>query len=86
MASATMTSRGRVTVPLHIRNLLGLATGDRVEFVLNEETGRYEVVPVTHSVTALKGIIRKPAKPVSIGDMNTAIGGQEASSYRAGIE
>lgn len=31
------------------------------------------------SVVALKGIIRKPAKPVSIEDMNAAIAGQARS-------
>jgi hypothetical protein len=30
-------------------------------------------VPATRSVTSLKGIIRKPAKPVTIEDMNAAI-------------
>jgi antitoxin PrlF len=80
MASATVTSKGQVTIPVEVRNLLGLSTGDRIEFVLNEETGRYEVVPATRSVTALKGIIRKPAKPVSIEDMNAAIAEQGASA------
>ncbi|MFJ1254269.1 MULTISPECIES: AbrB/MazE/SpoVT family DNA-binding domain-containing protein [Cupriavidus] len=80
MASATMTSKGQVTIPVDVRTHLGLSTGDRIEFVLNEQTGRYEVVPATRSVTALKGIIRKPAKPVSIDDMNAAIAEQGASA------
>ncbi|MDN7183513.1 AbrB/MazE/SpoVT family DNA-binding domain-containing protein [Caballeronia sp. SEWSISQ10-4 2] len=80
MASATVTSKGQVTIPVDVRNQLGLATGDRIEFILNDETGRYEVVPATRSVTALKGIIRKPAKPVSIEDMNSAIAEQGASA------
>ena len=80
MASATMTSKGQVTIPVDVRTHLGLSTGDRIEFVLNEQTGRYEVVPATRSVTALKGIIRKPAKPVSIDDMNVAIAEQGAAA------
>jgi antitoxin PrlF len=80
MASATVTSKGQVTIPVDVRNQLGLSAGDRIEFVLNEETGRYEVVPATRSVTALKGIIRRPAKPVSIEDMNEAIAEQGASA------
>ncbi len=80
MASATVTSKGQVTIPVDVRTHLGLSTGDRIEFILNEETGRYEVVPATRSVTALKGIIRKPAKPVSIEDMNAAIAEQGASA------
>ncbi|GLC97066.1 AbrB family transcriptional regulator [Cupriavidus sp. TA19] len=80
MASATMTSKGQVTIPVEVRTHLGLSTGDRIEFVLNEQTGRYEMVPATRSVTSLKGIIRKPAKPVSIDDMNAAIAEQGASA------
>ncbi|WP_118183212.1 AbrB/MazE/SpoVT family DNA-binding domain-containing protein [Paraburkholderia phosphatilytica] len=80
MASATVTSKGQVTIPVDVRNQLGLSVGDRIEFIQNQETGRYEIVPATRSVTALKGIIRKPAKPVSIEDMNAAIAAQGASA------
>jgi antitoxin PrlF len=80
MASATVTSKGQVTIPVDVRNQPGLAAGDRIEFILNDETGRFEVAPATRSVTALKGIIRKPAKPVSAEDMNAAIAGQGASA------
>lgn len=80
MASATVTSKGQVTIPLDVRTQLGLSTGDRVEFIYNDETGRYEVVPATRSVTALKGIVRKPARPISIEDMNAAIADQGASA------
>ncbi|WP_455283702.1 AbrB/MazE/SpoVT family DNA-binding domain-containing protein [Cupriavidus necator] len=78
--AVTVTSKGRVTIPAGIRTRLGLSTGDRIEFVLNEETGRYEVIPATQSVTALKGIIRKLARPVSIEEMNETIGEQRGSA------
>jgi antitoxin PrlF len=80
MTSATVTSKGQVTIPLDVRTQLGLSTGDRIEFIYNEQTGRYEVVPATRSVTALKGIVRKPAEPVSIEDMNAAIAHQGGSA------
>jgi AbrB family looped-hinge helix DNA binding protein len=34
VATATMTSKGQLTIPKGIRDRLGLAPGDRVEFVL----------------------------------------------------
>jgi antitoxin PrlF len=80
MASATLTSKGQITIPADVRTHMGLSTGDRVEFVLNEATGRYEVVPSTCSVTALKGIIHKPRKAVSIDEMNEAIASQGSLS------
>jgi antitoxin PrlF len=80
MTSATVTSKGQVTIPVDVRNELGLAAGDRIEFVFNEATGRYEVVPATKSVKALKGIIGKPKKAVTIEDMNEAIAKHGASA------
>ena len=58
---------------MDVRNQLGLQSGDRIEFIRNEGTGRYEVIPATVPVQALKGIVPKPKKPVSISDMNEAI-------------
>ncbi|AWV01781.1 AbrB family transcriptional regulator [Burkholderia sp. JP2-270] len=80
MASATVTSNGQATIPVGARTRLGLATGDRIEFIFNDQTGRYEVVPATGSIASLEGIIRKPAKPVSIEDMNAAIAERSASA------
>lgn len=34
--SSTISSKGQITVPLEIRNRLGLKTGDRVEFVVDD--------------------------------------------------
>ena len=35
--SSTISSKGRITVPLEIRNRLGLRKGDRVEFVVEDD-------------------------------------------------
>ena len=36
-ASSTISSKGQITVPLEIRNRLGLRKGDRVEFVVDND-------------------------------------------------
>ena len=72
MSTATMTSKGQITIPAVVRAALGVETGDRVEFV-QVEPGRFELVATTQSVTALKGMIRKPAAPMTIEAMNEAI-------------
>lgn len=72
MATATLTSKGQVTIPIQVRTSLGLDAGDRIEFV-ELEKGKYAIMAATHSVKDLKGMIRKPAIPVSIEDMNAAI-------------
>ena len=72
MPTATMTSKGQITIPAIVRATLGVESGDRVEFV-QVEPGRFELIAATQSVTALKGLVRKPASPVTIEAMNEAI-------------
>jgi AbrB family looped-hinge helix DNA binding protein len=72
MSTATMTSKGQITVPAVVRSALGVGAGDRVEFV-QVEPGRFEMIAATQSVTALKGLVRKPVAPISIEAMNEAI-------------
>ena len=79
MTTATVTTKGQITIPVDVRNALQVEAGDRVEFV-EVEPGRFEVVAATHSVTELKGMFRKPAKPVSIDTMNKAIAARGASA------
>lgn len=72
MTTATMTTKGQVTIPLNVRQRLGLDAGDRIEFV-ELEAGGFAIKPAIEDVRALKGLLRKPVKRVSIDDMNAAI-------------
>lgn len=72
MATATLTSKGQITIPKVVREALGVETGDRVEFV-ELEKGVYSVVAATRDVRELKGLIPKPRRPVSIEDMKRAV-------------
>ena len=72
MPTATITSKGQITIPKEVRDALGVSAGDRVEFVA-EEKGTYKVVAATRDVRHLKGLVARPAKPVSIEAMNRAV-------------
>jgi AbrB family looped-hinge helix DNA binding protein len=72
MPTATLTSKGQLTLPKELRTALGVGAGDRIEFVLMED-GNYAVMPATQSVKKLKGLIAKPRQPVSLADMDAAI-------------
>lgn len=72
MPTAIVTSKGQITIPKPVREGLGVETGDRVEFV-ELEKGVYTVVAATRDIRDLKGIIPKPAKPVSVEDMHGAV-------------
>ena len=79
MSTATVTSKGQITIPADVRQALQVGPGDRVEFV-EVDPGRFEVVAATHSVKALKGLFGKPATSVSIDDMNAAIAARGAAA------
>ena len=79
MTTATLTSKGQITIPSAVRHDLKVDAGDRVEFI-QIEPGRYEFVAATQNVTALKGMFGKPTKSVSIDDMNRAIANRGAAA------
>ena len=73
MATATLTSKGQITIPSRVREALGLEKGDRVEFV-EQAKGQFAIVAATRSVRELKGLFRRRrGKPASIEEMNAAI-------------
>ena len=79
MSTATISSKGQITIPAHVRQALHMDAGDRVEFV-EVAPGRYEFVSVTRSVTELKGMFGKAKRTVSIKEMNRVIATQGASA------
>lgn len=72
MPTAILTSKGQITLPKPVREALGVETGDRVEFV-EQAAGVYTLVAATRDIRSLKGMIPKPAKPVSVEDMKRAV-------------
>jgi antitoxin PrlF len=79
MVSAKLTSKGQITIPANVRAALGLDAGSRVEFV---ETGKgqFAIIAATEEVQSLKGMLKKPARPVSIEEMNRAIAARGRSA------
>ncbi|MNF84869.1 putative regulator PrlF [compost metagenome] len=68
MATATLNSRGQITIPAEVRTALVQRQGDRVEFV-ELDGGQCVMVVATQPVQRLKGMIRKPKTAVSIEAM-----------------
>jgi len=72
MSTALVNSRGQITIPVEVRNKLGLKTGTRVWFIENEN-GEYVMKVKTGSIMNLRGIFKWTGKPVSIEEMNETI-------------
>ena len=59
MPTATITSKGQITLPKRVRDHLRLGPGDRVEFVIDADGG-VRVRPTAGSAKALFGLLHRP--------------------------
>lgn len=73
MSTATVTSKGQVTIPKPVRDALRLHAGDRVSFVVRSD-GVVEVRPETVDLKELEGLLRRRGKAVTVEAMDEAIG------------
>ena len=80
MSTATMTSKGQLTVPLEVRADLRLHTGDKVRFEKAED-GFYRVKPVKGDIMRLAGIFKYDGQSMSIEQMNEDIGRAVAERF-----
>lgn len=72
MNTATITSKGQITVPVNIRSALKLKAGNKVDFII-AESAQVLFTPITKNIVSLKGLINRPDKTVSINDMRATI-------------
>ena len=72
MSTATVTSKGQITIPVSVRQKLGLDVGDRVEFV-EIASGEFLIKSANYDVSLLKGMLKRPEVPVSTAKMREAI-------------
>lgn len=89
MPTATLTSKGQLTIPIEVREALGLQTGDKIEFFENED-GTYSVQPKTGSIMEMHGILAKYGranirKAPTVTDMDEAILKAAADDYRRSV-
>ena len=73
MPTATLTSKGQLTLPKKIRESLGLKPGDQVDFVL-DAAGDVRLRPGAYDARELRGFLRRAGRRVvSLEDMEQAI-------------
>ena len=72
MSTATLSSKGQLTIPKVVRNALGLAAGDQVQFI--EHEGGFKMVAASHDVRELKALFAgRRKKPATLVDIAAAI-------------
>jgi antitoxin PrlF len=73
MPTATLSSKGQITLPKKVRERLKVQTGDAIEFVIGGD-GEVRVRAGQVDVTQLRGFLHSPGrKPVSLERMDLAI-------------
>lgn len=73
MPTATLTSKGQITLPKAVRDRLRLHTGDLVDFVIDDD-GDVRVRAGRFDARDLRGLLRKPGrKAISLEAMDDAI-------------
>ncbi|MDD5674108.1 MAG: AbrB/MazE/SpoVT family DNA-binding domain-containing protein [Chitinivibrionales bacterium] len=75
MSTATITSKGQVTLPKEMRRKLHLEAGEKIDFRVDEEMGTATLVPLNKHVGDVFGVMHRPgrSKHVTAEDMHMAI-------------
>jgi antitoxin PrlF len=73
MPTATLTTKGQVTIPLEVRERLGLKAGDRIEFQLGPG-GDVVLTSKRIPFEEILGMLRSPGqRPVTVREMDKGI-------------
>jgi AbrB family looped-hinge helix DNA binding protein len=74
---ATLSSKGQATIPKAVRDRLQIKAGDRFKFFFHPDG---VIILPKISTARLKGMIPKPAEPVSLEEIDRAI--EEGATQR----
>lgn len=73
MPTATLTTKGQITLPKKVREALALEPGDQVDFIVQGD-GAVTLKAGRHDVRDLKGLLRRRRRrPVGLAAMERAI-------------
>ena len=82
MISATIRSKGQITIPKTVRNSLMLQAGDKVEFIVTEKKEAI-IRPLSRRVDEVYGMLHQQDKePVTVEEINAKISERMKTYYR----
>jgi AbrB family looped-hinge helix DNA binding protein len=85
MSTATMTSKGQITIPKEVRDDLRLVPGSKVMFV-KLSPGHYRMVARTGRIDDLAGMLYRPGqRTLTIEEINEGIAEGAAESGMRGV-
>lgn len=80
MPTATVTSKGQITIPVEVRKALRLEPGTKIQFFAGEN-GEYAFRPRTGSIRDLEGCVPKLDHIVTIEEMDEGIADAVAEEF-----
>lgn len=83
MSIATLTSKGQVTLPKEIRQLLHLEAGEKIDFRIDLKNGTAQMVPLNKHVDDVFGLLNRTKRPKSVTpeEMDNAAGVKFRKEY-----
>ncbi len=81
MPSASVTSKGQITLPKEVRDNLGVRTGDRVAFRVGSD-GRYVIEAETLDLLDIQGAITPRRSGVTVEAMKQVVRRRGAGARR----
>jgi antitoxin PrlF len=81
--TATLTSKGQVTVPQEVREQLRLANGQELKFTV--EGDRAVITPLYRRLSELVGILPKPKRTVTLDEMNQVVRQAAVARYTRAV-
>jgi antitoxin PrlF len=73
MPTATVTSKGQVTLPMETRRKLRIGPGTKLDFFENE-AGQTVIQPKLGDIRDLKGIVKYEGPPKTLEEIDAGIG------------
>ena len=70
MTESGVTAKGQITLPKAVREALGVQTGDRLRYIIQD--GEVRIRPV-RPMSRLFGVVKYDGPPVSLEDMERSI-------------
>ena len=82
MATATLTTKGQVTIPKKIRESLKLHTGDKIEIIVTKK-GEAIIRPISKKVDEIFCKLHRPGKKaVTLEAMDNAVGKRMKDKFK----
>jgi AbrB family looped-hinge helix DNA binding protein len=82
MATATLTTKGQVTIPKEIRETLKLHTGDKIEIIATEK-GEAIIRPISKKVDEIFCKLHRPdRRAVTLEAMDDAVGKRMKDKFK----